>query len=190
MKELYVPVVVPNFEIIQNQLKNCLLARAETSLSPFAYTIPRDDVHSVSPLLVDWVESRSLKEVLHYRIYVTPPHTRLPPHIDGGGDKPIVPFRLNIPIRGAENTKLSFYATPDSNKRIEKPTDYLSSLHPIDVSKLKILKSLEVTTPHFINTGVMHGVKNNTSNYRVMFAVTWSAAGGDYTEIEEAFNVD
>lgn len=190
MECLYTPIDVPNFESIQIGLKNCLPVDYISKINPFAFNVDVQMLQQHCPHLVKWIESNSKVDVLHYRIYVTPPKSRLPPHIDGGGAKPIVPFRLNIPIMGTANTKLLYYSTTNDNLKTFVPDAYLSSIHPIDFKKLKLIDVVEINTPHFINTSILHGINNPNPTYRAMFAVTWLIHDTKYKEINDVFKIN
>lgn len=190
MKNLYRPVTVPYLEIIQHQLLDLLPIGYEEKEAPFAFNVDKETVAAKCPKLVDWIVNHSKVDVLHYRIYVTPPNTRLQPHIDGGGITPTVPFRLNIPITGTQGTRLVFFKTPFDNLKTEVPKSYLSSMHPVNYAMVRPIDSLEVVSPHFVNTSVLHGVKNPTKNVRVMFVVTWLIDNTKYREIDEVFQID
>jgi len=190
MQELFVPVELPAFESIQQQLLALLPADYEVKRAPFAFNISREMVVCCSPSLIEWIDTHSKVDVLHYRIYVTPSGTRLPPHIDGGGIRPIVPFRLNIPITGTKGTRLVFYTTSTDNLQTDVPESYLSSTRPVSMSDVKPIGSVEITTPHFVNTSVLHGVKNTTDKVRAMFVVTWLIDDEKYRNIEDVFTVD
>lgn len=190
MEQLYIPVIVPDLKQAQAGLIECLPSDYKEKTTAFAFNVERSLLLNKCPGLIKWIEENSIIDVLHYRIYVTPPHSKLPPHIDGGGGKPIVPFRLNIPIVGTENTKLTFYKTTADNLQAFVPESYLSSLHPKEYKRLKIIDSIEINTPHFINTAVLHGVNNTNKKYRAMFAVTWQIDNNLYRNVNEAFKIN
>lgn len=83
-----------------------------------------------------------------------------------------------------------FFTTPQENLKTDIPESYLSSTRPIDFANLQPVDSVEIVTPHFVNTTVLHGVKNTTKNVRAMFVVTWLIDDKKYREIEEVFDVD
>lgn len=188
MKNLYVPFEIPNLEIVQQQLLKCIPESYLTS-EPKAFTCDIDVLKENCPELIDWLVSNSKVEILHYRFYITPPKARLLAHIDGGGTVPTVPFRLNIPVQNTKGTRLTFYNTSEDNKQFSIPDGYLTSLHPIDYKKLEPIESLELLTPHFVNTSVLHGVRNPLSTYRIIFAVTWQLDHDKWRDVEEVFNV-
>jgi hypothetical protein len=190
MNKLYLPIDLTNFQEIQQQLLLLLPEDYLERKAPFAFNVEPARLAICAPELIQWIEQHSKIDVLHYRIYVTPAGTRLLPHIDGGGSKPIVPFRLNIPIIGTKGTRLVFFETPKDNLKTDIPDLYLSSTRPISMSDVKPIGSVEITTPHFVNTSVLHGVKNTTQNVRAMFVVTWLIDDVKYRNIEDVFNVD
>lgn len=190
MESLFFPVDIPNFELIQKQLLLLLPPDYDKRDTPFAFNLSEEVVSKQSPDLVMWIKEKSIVDVLHYRVYVTPPGSRLPPHIDGGGARPTVPFRLNIPITGTKGTRLVFFSTPDNNLKTDIPDSYLSSKRPVDYTQVKPVSSVEITTPHFVNTSVLHGVKNSTTYTRAMFVVTWLIDDVKYREIDEVFQIN
>lgn len=188
MKKLYTPCTVPNLKIVQEQLLKCIPESYFTN-EPKAFTCEINVLYKHCPELIKWIVHNSKTDVLHYRFYITPPKNRLLPHIDGGGTVPTVPFRLNIPVQNTKGTKLIFYNTSEDNKQFSIPDGYLTSLHPKDYTKLDPIDSLELLSPHFVNTSVLHGVKNPLSTYRIIFAVTWQLDHDRWREVEEVFNL-
>jgi len=188
MKNLYVPCEVPNLETVQQQLLKCIPESYFTD-APKAFTCDIEILKQYCPELIEWLIDNSKTDILHYRFYITPPKSRLPPHIDGGGTVPTVPFRLNIPVQNTKGTKLTFFNSNEDNIKFGIPDGYLTSMHPIDFTKLEPIDSLELTNSHFVNTSVLHGVRNPLSTYRVIFAVTWQLDHDRYRDIEEVFNI-
>ena len=188
MIELYKPLEIPNLESIQEQLLSYVDAKYLID-KPIAFTCDKSELEDRCPEFIKWICDNSKIDVLHYRVYITPPGSRLSPHIDGGGLKPIVPFRLNVPLSGTKGTKLTFYNTPENNKASSIPDGYLSSIHPIDYTLLKPIDSLELIEPHFINTSILHGVRNPLQSYRIIFAVTWKLDEHKWRNVEDVFNI-
>jgi len=191
MIELYKPLEIPNLESIQQQLLSCVDEKYLTSTESCAFNYGVDVFAEKFPELAAWLISKSKVDIIHYRFYITPPGARLAPHIDQVGEKPIIPFRLSIPISGTKGTKLTFYSSTKDIRENSSfvPDGYLGSKYQIDHRTAKPIDSLELVTPHFINTSVIHGIRNTTQLYRIALSVTWKYTVDEYRNVEDVFNI-
>ncbi len=82
MKQLYFPIEVPNLETVQQQLLKCI-PESYLTTDPKAFTCDVDVLNEHCPELIKWLVDNSKVDILHYRFYITPPKSRLLPHIDG-----------------------------------------------------------------------------------------------------------
>lgn len=173
MKELFIPFNIPRFEEIQSELLLAIDHDYKEKTEPYAFTYPEAYMKEKCPLFMEWLLPRLKLPVRLYRYYVTPPNQNLGIHIDGAN--PTVPFGLNIPVSGTKNTYHNIYECELSNFVVAPPANngYLASMYPRNFEKLKLLHSLEITSPQVINNAVMHGVVNNTNLHRIMFTVRW-----------------
>lgn len=189
MKELYKPLNIPNLKIIQTELLNCIAHDYKSKgIHAFTYTVPY--MEEKCPTLMAWLVPRSKLPLRLLRFYVTPPKSKLSIHIDGGGNFPVVPFGFNIPVTGCENTHMVWYNCTEDNMTPVHPAGYLGATYPKEYSKLSELDRIEIagSRPYLTNNSVMHGVINNTDEFRVMFTVRWTI---DYVigrTIEECFD--
>lgn len=171
MKELYVPFTIPNLESIQQELLAAIDHDYKESATPHAFTYSEPYMMARCPQFMSWLKPRLRLPVRIYRYYVTPPRQSLGIHIDGAD--PTVPFGINIPVTGTKNTYHSYYETDPDNLEVRVPDGYLGGTHPIDISKLTMTHELEIMRPYVINNEVLHGVRNDSDDYRVMFTVRW-----------------
>ncbi len=173
MNELSIPFTIPNLEEIQAEL---LLAidhdyKAATGTNAFSYSAAYMTEHC--PKFMSWLMPKVKAPVRVFRYYITPPHTSLDAHIDGV--KTTSPFGINIPIIGTKNTYHCYYDTPKDNMYAYSPDGYLGAWLVKDKSKLNLIhEKIEVLRPYVMNNSVLHGVQNDTDDYRVMFTVRWS----------------
>ena len=191
MDHLYQFVNIPNLEIIQEELLNCIQHDYKSKTTPHAFTYSVKYMATTCPTLMNWLVPRSKMSIRLLRFYVTPPRQNLGIHIDGGSNgHPSVPFGLNIPIIGVDNTYQIFYDCPEDNIFGNRPMGYNESLHPKDLNSLTPIDRVEITTPCFTNNSVMHNVENNTDNYRVMFVVRWVLHKTIGRQIAEVISLD
>jgi hypothetical protein len=172
MKELYKYVNIPNFEIIQQELLNCI-EHDYKSKGTHAFTYKEDYITKTCPTFMAWIKPRTKMPFRLLRFYVTAPQGRLGAHIDGIASKAAVPFGLNIPIDNTKNTYHIFYHCDPENLKKEYPPGYLGGSHPIDFSKCTELEKFEILKPCFTRNDVLHSVENNNDTFRVMFTVRW-----------------
>ena len=187
MKELYIPVTIPNIEYVQQELLNAIDHDYKLDVKPHAFSYKQDYMEKHCPVFMSWLTPRLKLPVRIYRYYVTPPKQSLGIHIDGA--KPTVPFGLSIPVAGAGKTYHSYYETDPENLEVRYPDGYLGGTHPKDVSKLKKIAELEITRPYVMNNEILHGVCNDSDNYRVMFTVRWLIHSTIGRNIEECMDV-
>lgn len=171
--ELFKNILIPDFPQVQRELLSCIKHDYKENPTPHAFNYSKEYLTKTCPTLMNWLTPRSKMFFRLLRFYVTPPRQTLGAHIDGGGKAPLVPFGINIPVTGCENTYHTFYQCPPENIRPDTPDGYLGGLHPIDYNKITPMKRLEILKPCFTNNSVMHGVENESDNYRVMFTVRW-----------------
>jgi len=172
MKELYIPFTIPNLESIQKELLDAIDHDYKEATVPHAFTYGEKYMLESCPQFMGWLKPRLRLPVRIYRYYVTPPHQSLGIHIDGAN--PTVPFGINIPVIGTKNTYHSYYETDPDNLEVRVPTGYLGGTHPKDLSKLKLTTELEIMRPYVINNEILHGVRNDSDEHRVMFTVRWA----------------
>ena len=188
MKELYLPVVIPNFVEIQKELHNAIDHDYKEKTQPYAFTYSKSYMEEKCPIFMSWLKPRLKLPVRIFRYYITPPGKSLGPHIDGFKDLP-VPFGLNIPVSGTKNTFHNVYECDPDNIEVRSPNGYLTGLHPKDENKLKLIESLEILTPCIINNSVMHGVVNKSNEFRIMFTVRWLIHPTIGREVNECLDI-
>lgn len=187
MKELFIPFTIPNFKSIQQELLKGIRHDYKQHDKPHAFTYAESYMKEHCPLFMSWLIPRLKLPVRLYRYYVTPPRSNLSIHIDG--TNPTVPFALNIPILGTENTLHSFYETNVDNIEYKTGAGYLAATQPINLSKLKLISQLEIVEPHVTNNSVLHGITNDTDQFRIMFTVRWKIHATEARTIEECMDV-
>jgi hypothetical protein len=190
MNELYRYIKIPNFELVQKELLLAIYHDYESHTAPHAFTYSRKYLENKSPTLMTWLNGRTKMPYRLLRYYITPPGKSLGAHIDGGGQFPTVPFGINIPVTGTQNTYHTFYQCNNSNIRSDIPENYLGGLHPKDYQSIQEIKKLEILQPCFTNNSVMHGVTNLSNKYRVMFTIRWALHPTIGRTIEEVIDTN
>jgi hypothetical protein len=188
MKELYKYINISNFEQVQVELFNCIKEDYRDAIKPIAFSYPTDYIYSSCPSLKQWLKPINKMPIRLFRFYITPPGKKLGAHIDGGGHLPTVPFGINIPVAGCKDTYHTFYQCDESNLSAQTPKGYLSGIHPNDYTKLVPIERLEILKPCFTNNQIMHGVENNSSEFRIMFTIRWILNHRIGRTIEEVIN--
>jgi len=95
-----------------------------------------------------------------------------------------------------ENTYFNWYKEDPTNfvKRefqiTPLPENFMCPLSeidiPVDISKLELLDSLELTQPTFTRSDLMHNVTNNTDKLRVVVVLRWLS---DFQSIDDVIDV-
>lgn len=188
MKELYIPCFISNLKEIQEELLKAIKHDYKENKNPHAFTYDFMYIEKSCPKLMAWLKPRLKVPVRAYRYYVTPPHQSLAAHIDGAGTLTAT-FGINIPVAGTENTYFTYYETDPDNLEIRIPKGgYYSSTHPKDFTKLKPIAEIELTEPYVINNAVLHGVRNESDNYRVIFTMRWPVHPSKYKTVDEVLD--
>ena len=138
-----------------------------------AFTYATAYMEKTCPTLMAWLNPRLKMPVRLFRYYVTPPRGQSGIHIDGSD--PSLPFGLNIPVAGSKNTYHTFYDTdPDNLMKFNGGNEgFYAAMLPIDNNKLTVLEEIEVLTPYVMNNSVLHGVRSESDDYRIMFTIRW-----------------
>jgi len=186
MKELYTAFFIPNFTEIQAELLDAIDHDYKAHDTPHAFTYNQKYMEQHCPMFMAWLKPKLKLPVRIYRYYITPPNQDLNVHIDGVG--PTVPFGLNIPIIGTENTFHTFYELEPDNIEVKTPDGYLGGMHPKDPSKLRKIIDLEITRPYITNNEIAHGVQNHSDKHRVMFTVRWAIHPTRFRNVEEVMD--
>lgn len=186
MKELFIPFEIPNLEAIQAELLAAIDHDYTEAHEPHAFTFNEKYMREKCPRFMAWLKPKLKQPVRLYRYYVTPPNQSLRVHIDG--DDPTVPFGLNIPILGCNNTLHTYYKTDPDNLDFGIHSGYLGGTHPKDLSKLEKIVDLEITRPYVINNEVPHGVVNNSDKHRIMFTIRWEVHPLKFRTVEEVID--
>lgn len=175
MNELAIPFTIPNLEEIQSELLLAIDHDYKAATTTTAFTYPAAYMLQHCPKFMSWLMPKARAPIRLFRYYITPPHTRLAAHVDGVN--PTSPFGINIPVTGTKNTYHCFYDTPPDNIIYPTPQGgvYLKHISVGDHNKLNLIgEGIEVVRPYIMNNSVLHGVRNDTDQYRVMFTVRWN----------------
>jgi len=133
------------------------------------------------PILDDWLNKTYNTYPVALKFYITPPHKTMHPHIDGNSINPF-PFGINIPVENCSESETFFYACDKDNIR-EHNVGSVTSRIPLDKTKLTLLKSYVIDKPCWINTSVMHSMKNYSKKSRTMFLIRWGVFIKTHKEI-------
>jgi hypothetical protein len=186
MNELSIPFTIPKLEEIQTELLCAINHDYKKVVGTHAFSYTYDYMAHNCPKFMAWLMPKVKVPIRVFRYYITPPHTSLDAHIDG--INPTSPFGINIPIIGTKNTYHCFYETSKDN--IYFSTDgYLGHIAVRDSSKLNLInEKIEVLRPYIMNNSVLHGVKNESDEYRVMFNVRWPLHDTLYRKLEDVID--
>jgi hypothetical protein len=182
MKELVIPFTIPNLEEIQAELLSAIYHDYKVSTKTHAFSYPSGYIKKFCPKFAEWLMPKVKAPIRIFRYYITPPRTSLGAHIDGVN--PTSPFGLNIPVIGTKNTYHCFYETSEDNIVSNTSSRYLEHISVKDESKLNLIsEKIEVMRPYVMNNSVLHGVQNNSDEYRVMFTIRWALTQNNLDDV-------
>jgi len=133
------------------------------------------------PVLQSWLLEKFKVYPVTFKFYITPPYKEMDPHIDGTNLLPLN-FGFNIPVKNCSHSETIFYDCPEDNIKQES-SGHVSTRLPKDKTKLQIKEKFVIDSPCWINTSVMHSVKNYSSESRVMFLIRWHSKLKDWSEV-------
>lgn len=200
MKDFYRKFTIPDFETIRQELLACIKHDF----------MARDDVHSwIYPVLEVLGKCPTLEKFLNERLkqpytepirqikfYCTPPGKALTGHIDGSQVK--IPFGMNLPLLNTKDTFQYWYDCPEENivlrpiagQHFRDGKGFLGSVFvPKDESKMKIVETLELTTPCITKTDIIHSVHNPTDKTRLIVVLRWDLYNVTYSEPEDVIDL-
>ena len=187
MNELSIPFTIPNLEEIQTELLCAINHDYKKVVSTHAFSYSHDYMTQHCPKFMSWLMPKVKIPIRVFRYYITPPHTSLDAHIDGV--YPTSPFGINIPIIGTKNTYHCYYDTPKDNIYATFPNGYLGAWLVKDQTKLKLIgEEMEVMRPYVMNNSILHNVRNDSDEHRVMFTVRWPLHNTLFRKLEEVID--
>jgi hypothetical protein len=187
MNELSIPFTIPNLEEIQTELLSAIDYDYKKVVGTHAFSYTYTHMIENCPKFMEWLMPKVKAPVRVFRYYITPPHTSLDAHIDGVD--PTSPFGINIPVTGTQNTYHCFYDTSKDNIYATSPNGYLGSWLAKDQTKLKLIgEEIEVMRPYIMNNSILHGVRNDSDEHRVMFTVRWPLHNTLYRKLEDVMD--
>lgn len=187
MNELSIPFTIPNLEEIQTELLFAIDHDYKAKVGTHAFSYPSKYMTEHCPKFMAWLMPKVKIPIRVFRYYITPPHTSLEAHIDGVN--PTSPFGINIPIIGTKNTYHCYYDTPKDNIYATSPNGYLGAWLVKDQTKLKLIgEEMEVMRPYVMNNSILHGVRNDSDEHRVMFTVRWPLHSTLFRKLEDVID--
>lgn len=195
MEKLYQKIKLNSFEIIREELLSTIAEHKKTIPDQDVVSwLPNiDEILSKCPELNKFLNLRSKKKIHQIKFYVSPPGIGTGHHVDG--HPWAQPFGLTIPLQFTENTFFNWYEDDYENFKIKDLTSGPTNLNfetaakkvviPKDISALKLLESIEITTPTFTKSDIMHSVTNNSNGIRIVVLIRWSMG---YENIEDVFD--
>lgn len=197
MEQFFVKISIPNLEEIQQELINTIkhdfLSRTDTH----SWIGDQAEILATCPAFNSFLKTRCISPVRQIKFYCTPANNFLSHHIDGSLSNFAIPFGLNIPLMNTKDTFQYWYDCPEEN--LMRRNSDMKSLYPnnywatVDVPKntnMPVIGKLELTTPSFTKTDIMHNVVNPTDKTRLIVVLRWNIWKPDYKEPCDVFNLE
>lgn len=197
MQALYKKFHIPNYDIIKHELISIIDHDFLSSTDVHSWTYSPLMVLSKCPNLNAYLKPRLKSRLYMVKFYCTPGGKYLGAHTDG--IKHPVPFGMNLPLLNTQGTIIRWLDCPEDQKIMRIPrgeqdrdnAGYLNGVYvPKDETKLSVLGELELTSPAFIKTDIMHSVYNNTANHRLNVVFRWKLRNIDYSEPDQVIEVE
>jgi hypothetical protein len=197
MDKLYQKIIIEDYESIRLELLKLITEEQLNSQTNTSWTIRSSTAIDKCPTLKNFLKNRCKKPITSVKFYISPPGLGTRHHVDGTERRQ--PFGITLPLMNTENTYFNWYKEDPTNfvKRefqiTPLPENFMSPLSetyiPIDISKLELLDSLEITQPTFTRTDLMHNVTNNTDKLRVVVVLRWLSPYQDFQSIDDVIDV-
>jgi len=146
------------------------------------YIIKEPQLEAECPITWNYIKSVSkfrLDSFIPAKLFFTPPNGELLPHVDPS----FSPIGLNIPIANTDNTSFTYYETDQSNLvKTEKIGNNGLGHAPVpkDLNLIKEIESVELLQPCLVRTDILHGVKSNNNNTRIILSIRWMSKSKDF----------
>lgn len=165
----YKKLNVPNFEDMRQELENTTAENVNNKTR--FWDVPYDWFKDNAPLFYKFIEDNRKVPIRLCRFYLTPAYDSLRPHIDGLTTHKS-PIGLNIPIIGYNNTSMDWYDCPDDNL-IDGHYGFngIYASRVIRLDKLSKVESVEIDSPTFVRTDIVHGVVNRNPTPRLVLSI-------------------
>lgn len=184
MDKLYRQVRIDLFKQIKEELFALVTDDAKTKTdSQTSWIVDTNQVLSSCPSLNQFYIEHIKKPIAQIKFYASPPGFGTGAHIDGSMESK-QPFGLILPIANTENTFVNWYEDDYDNFRIRDfnleilPNSFKTTVPkvivPVDGDKLKLLDSLELVSPTFTRSDIMHDVTNDTDLIRYTVVLRWA----------------
>jgi hypothetical protein len=197
MDKLYQKIIIEDYESIRLELLKLITEEQLNSQTNTSWTIRSSTAIDKCPTLKNFLKNRCKKPVTLVKFYISPPGLGTGYHVDGTERRQ--PFGLTLPLMNTENTYFNWYKEDPTNfvrrefRIAPLPENFMSPLSetyiPIDISKLELLDSLEITQPTFTRTDLMHSVTNNTDKIRGVVVLRWLSPYQDFQSIDDVIDV-
>ena len=127
--------------------------------------------------ITNLLENLGIKDdIFDYGIMCVPPQGAIPPHIDGNDPvnqlgELVHPWRVLIPISGAENTTTKFFESSKDpvTKTAQRADGKREVYSEFDPEYLTLLEEYLSDGVYMIDTSKVHSADNPTDNYRIHF---------------------
>lgn len=197
MQSLYKKFHIPDYETIRQELISVIdhdfLSRSDVH----SWTYSPLRVLTECPSLNNYLTPRLKSRLYMVKFYCTPGGKHLGAHTDGV--KNPVPFGMNLPLLNTQGTIIRWFDCPEEQRIIRVPrgdgdrdhAGYLNGVYmPKDETALSVLGELELDSPAFIKTDIMHAVYNYTDKHRLNVVFRWKLRNINYSEPDQVIEVD
>jgi hypothetical protein len=179
MKKLFHQIYIENFSTIQQELLDLITpdkieSAAHTMTS---WILEKNYVLKKCPTLELFLKTHSKAPLSQIKFYLSPPKQGIGCHIDGYDYESAQPFGLVLPLKNADNTFVNWYESDQITKIDLDPSEHFKSLYTQALvapkESLRLIDKVEVTSPMFTRSNILHDVTNNNDSIRYTAVLRW-----------------
>lgn len=170
------PVSIPNFELIQQELRQYakILFENQTENTGF-YSSQRHQLYADCPALFPWLDrcDQVWGQATCFYWFYTGPNHEIPIHIDGRLENPSV-FALNIPVEGCDRSEMNWYANVDLVELRTNSGYPTEKLGIFDSPEKQVIEKITLDRPMIVRTDIPHNVTNLKETRRIIFSIRFA----------------
>jgi hypothetical protein len=187
MEKLYQKIHIENFDKIRQELFDLITPdRVDSATRIMTSWIPNlNYVFKHCPTLKSFLDNRTKIPPVQVKFYLSPPGIGIGVHIDGLTQ--YHPFGLSLPLKNTENTYFNWYES-DQIAPIDCPLsdDFESNtsrVHWAPKESLRLIDRIEITSPTFTRSDILHDVTNSPDTMRYMVIIRWPNSYKNFSDI-------
>jgi hypothetical protein len=187
MTLLYQKIKIPDFDIKQQELIELAKGQFQDPDLLTYYDPTKDELESKCPTLYSFICKNSKVPIRFFRLYHTPSGGGLPPHIDGDIYYRS-PIGLNLPIQ-CTNSLMKWWDESNANFLPGHGWNNVPVTKILNKGQLRCIERLEIDSPTFVRTDVIHSIENYNTQPRIVMSIRWKFGEVRGKQFEDVLNL-